>query len=225
MEALHKTSLALERFVVFIGKAASWLIVPLVFIIMIDVITRKIQWIKELSAEITVEYGFSISFMAQDLEWHIHGVLLLLTFGYAYLYNAHVRVDIFRELAGRRRQAWIEIIGLIFAMIFLFYMIKIAWDFTVASYYQGEGSESTVGLGNRFIIKSFLVWGFGLTFIAAFAMLLRSVVFLFGSQVLSREAENLIPYFTDKSVLPKLKMNPDGTVEAEGVEEFEGGGH
>lgn len=225
MEALHKTSLALERLVVFIGKAASWLIVPLVFIIMIDVITRKIQWIKELSAEITVEYGFSISFMAQDLEWHIHGVLLLLTFGYAYLYNAHVRVDIFRELAGRRRQAWIEIIGLLFAMIFLFYMIKFSWDFTYASYTQGEGSESMVGLGNRFIIKSFLVWGFALTFIAALAMLLRSIVFLFGDQVLSREAENIIPYFTDKSVLPKLKMNPDGTVEAEGVEEFEGGGH
>lgn len=225
MEALHKTSLALERVAVFIGKAASWLIVPLVFIIMIDVITRKIQWIKEASADITVEYGFSISFIAQDLEWHVHGVLLLMTFGYAYLYNAHVRVDIFRELAGRRRQAWIELIGLIFAMIFLYYMIRFSWDFTVASYNQGEGSESMVGLGNRFIIKSFLVWGFGLTFIAALAMFLRSIVFLFGNEVVSRDAERAIPYFTDQQVLPKLKMNPDGTVEAEGVEEYEGGGH
>ena len=59
------------------AKAASWLILPLVFIVMVDVITRKIQWIKEASAEITVEYGFSISFIAQDLQWHIHGVLLI----------------------------------------------------------------------------------------------------------------------------------------------------
>lgn len=218
MEALEKLSVMLDRFVVFVGKAASWLIIPLVLLIIVDVITRKIEFIKIMSAEITTEYGFSISFMAQDLEWHIHGVLMLLTFGYAYIMNAHVRVDIFREMAGRRRQAWIEIVGLIGAMVFLSYMIIFSWDFAIASYYQGEGSESMVGIGNRFIIKSFLVWGFALTFIAALAILIRSFVFLFGDQVVSRDAERLIPYFTDNQVLPKLKMNPDGTVEAEGVD-------
>ncbi|MEM7024200.1 MAG: TRAP transporter small permease subunit [Pseudomonadota bacterium] len=223
MEALNKIADALSRVVVYIGKAASWLIIPLVLIVMVDVITRKIDWIKKLSAQVTTEYGFSISFIAQDLEWHIHGVLLLLTFGYAYIMNAHVRVDIFREMASRRGQAYIEIVGLIFALIYLFYMISFSWDFTVASYFQGEGSESMVGLGNRFFIKSFLVWGFLITALAAVAMLLRSVVFLFGDQVISRDAENEISYFTDKTVLPKLTMNDDGSVSSEGEDKVEGG--
>lgn len=223
MLGLHKLSVAMDRFAVFVGKTASWLILPLVMIIMIDVVTRKIDVIKIWSADITVEYGFSISFIAQDLQWHIHGVLLLLTFGYGYLYNAHVRVDIFRELVNRRRQAWIELVGLSFAMIFLYFMVKFSWDFTYASWRQGEGSESMVGIGNRFFIKSFLVWGFIVLWIACAAMFLRSVVFLFGDEVTSREAENLIPYFTDKTVLPKLKMNPDGTVEAENLDKIEGG--
>ena len=74
MEALHKLSLGLDRFVVMVGKAASWLILPLVAIVMIDVITRRLDFIKDLSADVTETYGFSISFIAQDLQWHIHGV-------------------------------------------------------------------------------------------------------------------------------------------------------
>ena len=223
MQALNKLSNALGGFSIFVGKAASWLILPLVFIVIIDVVTRKIEWIKVASADITIEYGFSISFIAQDLQWHIHGVLLLLTFGYGYMLNAHVRVDIFRELAGRRRQAWIEIIGLCFAMLFLYYMIKYSIDFTYASFKQGEGSESMVGIGNRFIIKSFLIWGFIVLLCSCIAMFLRSVVFLFGDEVVSRDAENEISYFTDKTVLPKLKMNPDGSVEADNVDQMSGG--
>ena len=107
--------------------------------------------------------------------------------------------------------------------LFLYFMIKFSWDFTAASYRQGEGSESMVGIGNRFIIKSFLIWGFVVLMLACIASLLRSIVFLFGDEVLSRDAENEISYFTDKTVLPKLKMNPDGTVEAENLDQFDGG--
>ena len=218
MKTLEKISSALGGVVIFVGKAASWLVVPLVLIVVFDVVTRKIDFIKRASADITIEYGFSVSFIAQDLQWHLHGVLALCTFGYAYMMNAHVRVDIFREMASRRRQAWIEIGGIALASIFVFYMILFAWDFTYASYRQGEGSESMVGIGNRFFIKSFLIWGFALVMIAMIAMLLRCIAFLYGDQVTSRDAERAIPFFTDAQELPKLKMNPDGSVSAEGVD-------
>ena len=107
-----------------VGKFASFLILPLIFLIMFDVITRKIDFIKDHSAEITMTYGFSVSFILQDLQWHVHGALLLMTFGFGYLLNSHVRVDIFRENVSRRKQVWVETFGLIICAIpFLLLMI------------------------------------------------------------------------------------------------------
>ncbi len=194
MSALLRIASVLDRFARSIGEWASWLILPLIFLIMFDVITRKINFIKERSAEITIEYGFSVSFIFQDLEWHVHGALLLLTFGYGYLKNAHVRVDIFREMATRRGQVWIETLGLIICAIpFLLVMIYYSWVMTQASFLQGEGSESQVGLGMRYIIKSFLIIGFTVALAAALATLLRCFSSLFGDDWDRREAEEDLP--------------------------------
>ena len=191
MNLLLRTANALDRFARSTGEWASWLILPLIFIIMFDVITRKIDFIKEKSAEITIEYGYSLSFIFQDLEWHIHGVLLLLTFGYGYLRNAHVRVDIFREMASRRGQVKIEVLGLIICAIpFLLVMIYYSWIMTYASYTQGEGSESQVGIGMRFIIKSFLIIGFSVALAAVIAVLLRCFVYLRGDELDRREVSS-----------------------------------
>ncbi len=93
MATLLRLADILDRISRGVGKLASWLILPLIAMIMFDVITRKIDFIKEWSAQFTMDYGVSVSFILQDLEWHLHGALLLLTFGYGYLLNAHVRVD------------------------------------------------------------------------------------------------------------------------------------
>ena len=43
----------------------------------------------------------------------MHGALLLLTFGFGYIFNSHVRVDIFREKRlARRKQVKVETFGL-----------------------------------------------------------------------------------------------------------------
>ncbi|MEM8793148.1 MAG: TRAP transporter small permease subunit [Pseudomonadota bacterium] len=211
MDFLLRTAGAFDKLSRGIGKFASWLILPLIIFIVFDVVTRKIDWIKEYSAEITIEFGYSVSFILQDLQWHLHGALLLLTFGFGYLLNAHVRVDIFREMASRRRQAWIETLGLlIFAIPFLLVMIKFSWDMTYASWTQGEGSESQVGLGWRWIIKSFLIWGFSIALLAALATLFRSLTYLYGSASQAAQAEESLQYFTDVEVLPKVELDENG---------------
>lgn len=213
-----------------IGKAASWLILPLIFIIMFDVITRKVDFIKDWSANITIQTGYSLSFIFQDFEWHLHGALLLLTFGFGYLFNAHVRVDIFRETASRRGQAWIELLGLLICAIpFFIVMIKFSWDMTFASYKQGEGSESQVGIGMRFIIKSFLIWGFLVVLLACLATLIRCWTYLFGSEDGKKTAEKDLQFFTDMVALPKVVLEPEtaeGKADAaaeNGAKEDEGG--
>ena len=203
----------LDRFSRSIGKGASWLILPLIFIIMFDVITRKIDYIKEWSAEITINYGYSVSFILQDLQWHIHGVLLMLSFGFGYLMNAHVRVDIFREMGSRRTQCWIEFFGLVvFAIPFLCFVLAKSIDMVALSYHQGEGSESMVGIPWRYVIKSAMPIGFFVMLVAAFAMTIRVAAYLWGSPDSRVRAEQDIPFFTDIDALPKANLSDDDAV-------------
>ncbi len=197
MTVLLRFASALDHLARKVGQLASWLILPLIFIIVFDVITRKIDFIKELSAEITIHQGFSLSFIFQDLEWHIHGVLLLLTFGFGYLMNAHVRVDIFREMASGRGQARLELWGLLICAIpFLLVMVYYSWVMAYSSYTQGEGSESQVGLGWRFIIKSFLVIGFSVALAAVLAVFFRCLAYLYGGPASREAAARSLPFLS-----------------------------
>ncbi|MBX2881983.1 MAG: TRAP transporter small permease subunit [Granulosicoccus sp.] len=183
-----------------VGRLAGWLIVPLVFIILFDVVTRKLDFTRLMFSEWGVHSGFSVSTMLQDFQWHLHAVLLLLSFGLGYLTNAHVRVDIFREMLPRRKQAWLELIGLIVLGIpFLILMIKFSWDQFYISLLQNEGSESMTGIPKRFIVKSFMVIGFLLVFAAVLATIMRLIVFLKGSQSESDEAIGDLSIFSDQS--------------------------
>ena len=210
---LRALSDALAGTAAWIGKFVSWIIVALVLVIMTDVITRKIEYIKVWNAQITEEHGFSVSFYLQDFQWHMHGVLLLMTFGFGYIYNSHVRVDIFREAASRAGQVKIETFGLvILAVPFMLVMIGFSWDLFYASWKIDEASESMVGLGNRWIIKSFLIWGFCVALMAALGTLMRCLLFTYGDHEEQAIAEDKIQFFTDNDSMAKviLEQNEGG---------------
>ena len=182
------------------GMAAGWMIVPLILIILFDVLTRKLDYTRLLFAEWGVTSGFSISTILQDLQWHLHAVLLLLSFGLGYLMNAHVRVDIFREMLSRRKQAWLEFFGLVvlglpFLVIMIYYSTLQFWD----SLLHLEGSESMTGIPHRYIIKSFMVTGFIVVLFAVVATILRLWTFLGKDQTASDEALSNLGIFSDQS--------------------------
>ncbi|MCG8595057.1 MAG: TRAP transporter small permease subunit [Kiloniellales bacterium] len=180
MNALLKAADVLDRVPRALGKLAGWLILPLIAIIMFDVITRKIDTFRIGLSELTW-YWLIEPIKLQDMQWHLHGVLLLMSFGFAYLMNAHVRVDIFREKLSRRGQAWVEFWGLlVMAMPYLMLVTYFAIIFVKISFAQGEGSESLTGITHRYIVKSFTVVGFGLALSAVVATFIRLGVFLFG---------------------------------------------
>ena len=108
-------------------------------------------------------------------------MLLLLTFGFGYLMNAHVRVDIFRDALSRKAQAWFELFAIVvMAIPFLGFMIYYSWIFVAISYEQGEGSESMTGIPWRYGIKAFMLIGFTVALMAVLATLARLLVYLFG---------------------------------------------
>ena len=163
-----------------LGKLGGWLILPLILIIMFDVITRRIDFVRIWMAELNLSWFNPIIF--QDAEWHLHGALLLLSFGFGYLMNAHVRVDIFREMLPRRGQMLVEFFGLaLLGIPFLLVISYFGFEFVEMSYFQHEGSESLTGIPARYIIKSFLLVGFLLLLFSFVATLLRLMIALWSS--------------------------------------------
>lgn len=200
MRSLLSISAIFDRISRDIGKGIGWVILPLILVIMFDVVTRKLDYTRLWFSDFTVAYGYSISTILQDLQWHFHAMLLMLTFGFGYLANAHVRVDVFRELLPRRTQAWMEFILLIvLALPFLWFMIDYGFDLFYLSWAQGEGSDSMTGLDWRWFIKFFVPFGFVVAMLATLATIFRLAVYLFGEEFDSKDAESALEIFPDDS--------------------------
>lgn len=186
------------------GKLVGWLIIPLILIIMFDVVTRKIDYLRIWIAEQNIYWFNPIIF--QDAQWHLHGVILLSTFGFGYLMNAHVRVDIFREMLPRRGQAKVEFWGLLIMGIpFLIVISYFAVQFVALSISQNEQSESLTGIGNRYIVKSFLIIGFLLLLSSFLATILRLFVAIWGNKEDSEAAYATLDIFAEQGIQEEIE--------------------
>lgn len=198
MDALLNISALFDRIARWSGKTIGWLMLPLIAVIMFDVVTRKLDYTRLWFSDFTVEYGYSISTIMQDLQWHFHAAILMISFGFGYLANAHVRVDVFRELLPQRTQAWNEFVLLILLGIpFLAMMIWYGWDLFEISFWQNEGSDSMTGLDYRWFIKFFVPLGFIIAMMATLATLFRLAAYLFGDAAQKAEAKDKLEIFAD----------------------------
>ena len=172
---------ALRTFVDRVGRAGSWLILPVVIITVLDATARKIPkvhiWVVE---NVSRYFGSTI---IQELEWHFHTGLFALVLGYGFIHNTHVRVDLIRENLSLRNKAWLEFWGLsLFMMPFLGIIIWFAVDWIHTSYVLGEISASQVGLTHRWILKTVLLAGLCVALVSGVAVWLQMVVVLWGPQ-------------------------------------------
>jgi TRAP-type mannitol/chloroaromatic compound transport system permease small subunit len=199
MDRLLNIADVLVRIPRFIGRCAGWIVLPLIAVIMFDVITRKIDFLRIGMSQLSF-YWLIEPIKLQDMEWHLHAVILMMSFGFAYLNNAHVRVDIFREMLGRRGQAWVEFWGiLLLAIPYLMIAIYFSAVFVYISFQQGEGSESLTGITHRYIIKSVMVIGFALTFSAFLVTFIRLLALLFGNHDQKALAAEHLNIFTEET--------------------------
>jgi TRAP-type mannitol/chloroaromatic compound transport system permease small subunit len=176
-----RVSDALRSFVDFVGRWGAWLIIPLVVITVFDVFARKLVWIQIWLVE-NLGRIFE-STLLQELEWHVHTALFALVLGYGYVWNTHVRVDLIRETLAFRNKAWLELIGLTFFMIpYCLVVIYFASVYAYDSFMISEISASQVGLTNRWIIKSILVFGLIVAALSGVAVWLQVAIVLWGPQ-------------------------------------------
>ena len=169
---------ALDRVLRAIAVLAVWLMPLLAAVICIDVVTRKLG----------IFVPVLTSSRLQELEWHLHTVLFALWLGFAYVMNAHPRVDSWSGTQPLRRRAWLELIGcLLFALPYCFLLVRHAVPFVWTSYSGAEGPHSVGGIPQlQWIIKSFLLLGLVLLLLAVVSMILRLVAFLFGGRADAR---------------------------------------
>jgi TRAP-type mannitol/chloroaromatic compound transport system permease small subunit len=176
---LAKAADTIDRHIMAIGRAITWLALLLAAVIMFDVITRRFLVLG--------------STKLQEMEWHLHAVLFMFCVGFAYIVNAHVRIDLFRDKLSQRSKSWIEVIGCLgfaipYVALLLFLSIGAAYD----SYRVGEISSAGTGLPYRWIIKSCMSIGFLLLLLACVSVLFRHILLLFAPPALAREVRSIM---------------------------------
>lgn len=178
-----------------IGKTAAWFALALMLVIIFDVITRAMKgsdWIQDwpfLYAALQGIEPYASSTKLQELEWHLHGALFLLAFGFAYLKDAHVRIELARDRFSVRTRCIVEMLGIVLLMLpYVFLLVDFGYGFALRSFEQGEGSSALTGLSNRWIIKAVIPIGFLIVMMAAISVYMKCAVYLFGPVELRERA-------------------------------------
>jgi TRAP-type mannitol/chloroaromatic compound transport system permease small subunit len=197
---------ALARLTSRIGVVAALLYVPMILIIVYDVFQRKYLDIDPDFTR-TAWYQLFTSTRLQEMEWHLHAVLFLACLGFAYVRDAHVRIELVSERLRPRTRVWIELLGcFLFLLPYCYVVVLYGFDLARNSFNILERSSAQTGLEYRFIIKSFLPFGFLLLALAGVSVALKCIVYLFGPGALQGASGSYAD--VHHGGMPEVKLPP-----------------
>jgi TRAP-type mannitol/chloroaromatic compound transport system permease small subunit len=134
-------------------------------------------------SNVVLRYVFNTSFVfLAELEWHLFAFVFLAGAGFTLLHDRHVRVDIFYSQMRRRKQAWVNLIGVVCLLLPCCYLVlstTIPW--VVDAYKVGETSLDPGGIPARFVIKAALPLGYLLMLLQGISLGIKSAFVLAGS--------------------------------------------
>lgn len=171
------------RGIVWIGHAAAWLIMPILVLVLIGVTlsAAKVGTIVRWEGDVFL-FGSKLTLSSiGDLQWHLFGIMLMLTMAGAIVSDRHVRVDFLRQHFSEKTKTLIDLIGhFIFLLPLCAIVVFHGYDFTMRSFSMGEGSDYD-GMYDRFVLKAFIPIGFGLMLIAGVSLILQRMRVLLGN--------------------------------------------
>ena len=133
MSALLKLSGWIDSFNERIGRLLSWLVLAAVLISAGNAILRK-----------TFNIG-SNAFL--EIQWYLFAAVFMLGAGYAFLKNAHVRIDFISSKLSTRANTIIDILGIVVFLVPLcLILIDLSWPLFTQAYASGEMSQNAGGL-------------------------------------------------------------------------------
>lgn len=150
---------SIEAVIDTIGRATSWVALMIILLMTCNVILRY-----------TLNYG---SVWAQEMEWHLMGVLVLFGMSYALLKDDNVRVDLFYARYSDRMKFLVDVLSLLLLIAICGVIFWLSINYVEQSYSIGEISSDPGGLPFRWAIKALLPIGFGLLLVQSLGALLR----------------------------------------------------
>lgn len=151
-----------------IGSAVRWLAAALVLVQFAVVVLR---------------YAFGSSFVwMQEAVVYVHAALFMLAIGYAYLLDSHVRVDFFYGRWPERRKAWMDLAGVILAVLpFCWLLVWASWGYVSVSFRMGEGPMQVGGLPLLPYLKSLILVMAGLLALQSASVAIRALAVITGA--------------------------------------------
>jgi TRAP-type mannitol/chloroaromatic compound transport system permease small subunit len=129
-----------------------------------------------------MRYIFSIGFIwMQEIYVWAHGIVFMLGAGYTFLYDGHVRIDVFYRTAS---QTYKDIVNIVGCVIFVLPVCWVIFDKSIGyitrSYGVMETSAEAGGMPFLFVLKGML-WGFSILLsLQAVSLIVRSSLSIAG---------------------------------------------
>ena len=115
-----------------------------------------------------------------EIQWYLFAAVFMLGGGYAFLRNAHVRIDFLSSRFTARTRNWVDIVGIVVFLLPLCYlMISLGWPLFATAYESGEVSTNAGGL-IRWPVYLLIPAGFALLAAQGVSELIKRAAFLTG---------------------------------------------
>lgn len=166
MSFLLKLSAWIDTLNTKVGKLTTWLILITTLISAGNAIVRKMF---DTSSNALLE-----------VQWYIFAGVFLLGAAYGLLQNSHVRIDFISSRLSARTRNWIDVVGIVVALIpFCMLSIYLSWPLFVLAYQSGEMSQNAGGL-IRWPAYALIPAGFFLLMLQGISEMIKRLAFLKG---------------------------------------------
>ena len=179
MNALARIAGWIDTLNEHVGRVVSLLALLMVLVQFIVVLQRYV-------------FGVGSIWMQESIVY-MHGFMFMLVAGYTLLHNGHVRVDVFYRTMSPRAKAWVDLLGTIFLIWPLCYLIfKVSLPYVEASWAVREGSRETSGIQGVYLLKSVILAFVVLLALQSLSMLIHALRILSGAEKPAEEASSLL---------------------------------
>jgi len=150
-----------------LGHGLMWLILAAVLISAGNAIVRK---------------AFDTSSNALlEIQWYLFAAVFMLGSGFAFLKNAHVRIDFISNHLSPRTRNLIDIVGIVVFLLPLCYMlVTLSWQLFENAWKSGEMSQNAGGL-IRWPMYGLIPLGFILLALQGLSELIKRAAFISGA--------------------------------------------